>query len=144
MKRSNRLASRVRVGQASRRRIRTGGPLALGRPSASLEAWREIRAQILARARWKCQACGLPTYRLEVHHIRKRAQGGSDFDRDRLIALCRDCHARTDAPFRQGRLVITPFGDGRFGCAVRHGDNKWSVQQAGRDAVVSPAGTVQL
>jgi 5-methylcytosine-specific restriction endonuclease McrA len=86
--------------------------LALGRPSASLEAWREIRAQIVARARWKCQACGLPTYRLEVHHIRKRAQGGSDFDRDRLIALCRKCHARTDASFRQGRLVITPLGDG--------------------------------
>jgi len=92
--------------------------VALGRPSASLEAWREIRAQIVARARWRC---------LEVHHVVKRAQGGSDFDRDRLIALCRDCHARTDAPFRQGRLVIIPLGDGRFGCEVQHGDNKWSV-----------------
>ena len=128
MKRTGRLTSRVRVGQASRRRIRAGGPLALGRPSASLEAWREIRAEIVARARWRCQACGLPTSRLEVHHIRKRAQGGSDFDLASLIALCRDCHARTDAPFRQGRLVITPLGDGRFGCEVRRGDNKWSVQ----------------
>jgi 5-methylcytosine-specific restriction endonuclease McrA len=100
MKRSGRLASRVRVGQASRRRIRAGGPLALGRPAASREAWREIRAQVLARAHWRCQACGLPTYRLEVHHIRKRAQGGSDLDRDRLIALCRPCHAQTDAPTR--------------------------------------------
>jgi 5-methylcytosine-specific restriction endonuclease McrA len=134
MKRSNRLASRVRVGHASRRRIRTGGPLALGRPSANLEAWREIRAQILARARWKCQACGLPTHRLDVHHIRKRAQGGSDFDRDGLIALCRDCHARTDAPFRQGRLVITPLGEGRFSCEVQHANSKWSVRQEGQDA----------
>jgi hypothetical protein len=25
---------------------------------------------------------------------------GSDFDRDGLIDLCCDCHARTDAPFR--------------------------------------------
>jgi len=98
--------------------------LALGRPSASLEAWREIRTQILARARWRCQACGFPTYRLEVHHVVKRSKGGSDFDRNQLIALCRDCHARTDAPFRQGRLVITPLGDGRFSCQVRHGDSK--------------------
>jgi 5-methylcytosine-specific restriction endonuclease McrA len=104
--------------------------LALGRPSASLEAWREIRTQILARARWRCQACGLPTSRLEVHHVIKRTQGGSDFDRDRLIALCRDCHARTDAPFREGRLVVTPLGDGRFWCEVRRGDNKWSVQRS--------------
>jgi hypothetical protein len=33
---------RANRGQASRRRVR------VGRPSASLEAWREIRAQILA------------------------------------------------------------------------------------------------
>jgi hypothetical protein len=119
----------VRVGQASRRRVRAGGQLALGRPSASLEAWREIRAEILARARWTCQACGLPTYRLEVHHIQKRAQGGSDFDRDRLIALCRPCHVQTDAAFAEGRLVITPLGNGRFCCEVVQGRSKWSIRQ---------------
>ena len=143
MKRSGRLSSRVRIGQASRRRIRAGGPLALGRPSASLEAWREIRTQVLARARWRCQACGLPRCRLEVHHIQKRAQGGSDFDRDRLIALCRDCHARTDAPFCQGRLVITALGDGRFRCTVVQGRSKWSVRQAGPAGLAAPAGAVQ-
>jgi hypothetical protein len=31
------------------------------------------RAQIVARAHWRCQACDRPTHRLEVHHIRKRA-----------------------------------------------------------------------
>ncbi len=60
--------------------------------------------------------------------IRKRAQGGSDFDRDRLIALCRPCHAQTDAPFHQGRLVITPLGAGRFHCAVIHGPDKWAIR----------------
>jgi 5-methylcytosine-specific restriction endonuclease McrA len=131
MARSRQFTNRVRMGRASRRRIRTGGPLALGRPAASLEQWQEIRAQVLARARWVCQACGART-RLDVHHVTKRAQGGSDFDLDRLIALCRDCHAQTDAPFRQGRLVITPLGDGRFHCEVKHGDSKWSVVQGGR------------
>jgi len=38
------------------------------------------RVQVLARAQWRCQACRVRT-RLEVHHVVKRAQGGSDFDR---------------------------------------------------------------
>jgi len=74
MKGTGRFSARVRVGQASRRRISAGGPLAFGRPAAGREAWREVRAQILARAHWRCQACDLPTHRLEVHHIRKRGK----------------------------------------------------------------------
>jgi 5-methylcytosine-specific restriction endonuclease McrA len=141
MARSGRLTNRVRMGRASRRRIRAGGPLALGRPAASLEQWQEIRAQVLARARWVCQACGVRT-RLDVHHVTKRAQGGSDFDLDRLIALCRDCHAQTDSPFCQGRLVITPLGEGQFHCEITRGPSKWSIQQGGRDPVPALHGTV--
>jgi 5-methylcytosine-specific restriction endonuclease McrA len=121
------LRTRVRVGQASRRRIRAGGPLALGRPSANLEAWREIRAQVLARARWVCQACHVRT-RLEVHHVVKRAQGGSDFDLDRLVALCTTCHAQTDASYARGRLVITPLGHGGFTFEVIRGTDKWATR----------------
>jgi HNH endonuclease len=51
---------------------------------------------------------------LEVHHVVKRAQGGSDFDLDRLVALCPRCHAQTDAPYVHGRLVVMPSGSGRF------------------------------
>ena len=130
MRRSSRLKNRVRMGGASRQRIRAGGPLALGRPSASLEQYQDIRAQVLARARWVCQACGLRT-RLEVHHVIKRAQGGSDFDLDRLIALCHDCHARIDAPYCQGRLVVAPLGAGQFRCEVVRG-NKWTYRLSGR------------
>ncbi len=126
MRRSSRLRTRGRVGQAARRRIRTGGPLALGRQSADLEAWREIRAQVLARAQWRCQACHVRT-RLEVHHVIKRAQGGSDFDLDRLVALCPPCHAQTDAPYGRGRLVITPLGEGQFTCTVVRGADKWTI-----------------
>jgi 5-methylcytosine-specific restriction endonuclease McrA len=137
---SRRLTNRVRMGRASRRRIRAGGPLALGRPAASLEQWQEIRAQVLARARWACQACSVRT-RLDVHHVTKRTQGGSDFGLDRLIALCRDCHAQTDAPFRQGRLVITPLGEGRFHCEVMRGASKWAVQGAGGNVASATYGT---
>jgi hypothetical protein len=66
----------------------------------------------------------LPAAPLEVHHVVKRAQGGSDFDLDRLIALCPPCHARTDAPYARGRLVITPLGD-RFTAEVTRGADKW-------------------
>jgi hypothetical protein len=127
MRRSSTLRTRVRVGRASRRRIQAGGPLALGRPAATLEAWREIRAQVLARAQWACQVCRVRT-RLEVHHVVKRTQGGSDFDLDRLVALCPPCHAQTDAPFVRGRLVITPLGQGQFTFTVVRGSDKWAIR----------------
>ena len=44
----------------------------------------------------------------------KRAQGGSDFDLDRLVALRPPCHVQTDAPYARGRLIITPLGAGHF------------------------------
>src|SRR5262249_43227022 len=122
--RSSRLKNRIRMGSASRRRIRAGGPLALGRPSASLEQYQNVRAQVLARAPWVCQACVLGG-RLEVPRVRKGARGGSAFALDRLIALCRACHAQTDAPFSRGRLVITPVGAGRFRCDIVQGHSKW-------------------
>jgi hypothetical protein len=69
--------------------------------------------QVLARAGWRCQACGVRR-RLDVHHVVKRSQGGSDFDLDQLVALCRWCHDQTDAPYQRGRLVTTVLGDGQF------------------------------
>jgi hypothetical protein len=44
----------------------------------------------------------------------KRAQGGSDFELNRLVALCPPCHAQTDAPYARGRLVVMPSSSGRF------------------------------
>jgi hypothetical protein len=58
----------------------------------------------------------------------KRAQGGSDFDLDRLVALCPLCHAQTDAPYVRGRLVVTPLGAGRFTVEVARGADKWAIR----------------
>jgi hypothetical protein len=60
--------------------------------------------ELFRRARWRYQACGRGA--LEVHHLVKRAQGGSDFELDRLVALCPPCHVRTDASDARGRLII--------------------------------------
>src|SRR5436309_1467465 len=95
---------RVRIGVAARRWIRAGGPRAGGRPAASVAEWAAIRAAVLARAGWVCEACGVRG-RLDVHHVQKRSQGGSDFDQDQLVGLCRGCHEQTDAAFDRGRLV---------------------------------------
>src|SRR5262249_21317151 len=107
------LTRRTPIGFSARRRVRAGGPRALGRQSASWAEWSAIRAQGLSRAGWRCQACGVRR-RLDVHHVIKRSQGGSDFDLDRLVALCRWCHEQTDAPYERGRLVVTGLGAGQY------------------------------
>ena len=121
------LRTSVRVGAAARRRIQDGVPRATGHPAASPEEWTAIRRVVFRRARWRCQACGRGGT-LEVHHVVKRAQGGSDFDLDRLVALCPPCHAQTDAPYARGRLVITPLGDGGFTTKVARGAHKWAIR----------------
>ena len=88
-------------------------PRARGRATASPEQWQAIRDVVLARAGWRCQACGRGG-RLDVHHVVKRSQGGSDWDLEALVALCRRCHAQTDAPFVKGRLLVIPRGGGQF------------------------------
>jgi 5-methylcytosine-specific restriction endonuclease McrA len=115
------------MGSRARRRIAAGGVRARGRPAASVAEWAAIRLRVLRRAQWTCQACGVWGRRLDVHHVVKRAQGGSDFDLDRLVALCRPCHAQTDAPFDRGRLLIEPLGGGTFRVAMVQRANKWTV-----------------
>jgi len=107
------LRRRTPISFGARRRTRAAGPRAQGRRAASLPEWAAIRAQVLARANWRCQACRVRR-RLDVHHVVKRSQGGSDFDLDQLVALCRWCHDQTDAPYERGRLVVTILGDGQF------------------------------
>jgi len=59
--------------------------------------------------------------------------GGSDYDLDRLVALCRSCHDQTDAPLAAGRLIVTPLGDGQFRFDVVHGPAKYRWPGAGHD-----------
>jgi hypothetical protein len=49
-------------------------------------------------------------------------------DLDHLVALCPPCHAKTDAPYARGRLVITPFGNGRFTAEVTRRADKWAIR----------------
>ena len=107
------LKRRTPLARRTRPRQRRGDARAKGRPAASVSEWKLIRQTVLARAGWRCQACGVRR-RLDVHHVMKRSQGGSDFDLEHLVALCRWCHDQTDAPYVRGRLTVTALGDGQF------------------------------
>ena len=58
-------------------------------------AHQEIKAQVLQRDNWRCQACGSRTA-LEVHHLKFRSHQGEDTE-DNLITLCTFCHRQIHA-----------------------------------------------
>jgi 5-methylcytosine-specific restriction endonuclease McrA len=55
-----------------------------------VEAYDQLRQQILERDGWRCQQCGRCT-QLEVHHMYRRSRGGDDSE-ENLLTLCRACH----------------------------------------------------
>lgn len=125
LRRSALRRGRRRIGQAAQERVRAGGKLAVGRESATLEGWRAVKALVFARAKGRCEVNPIHPA-VDVHHVTKRSQGGSDLDLDQLVALCRRHHDQSDAAFAAGRLVITPLGGGKFHHEVIRKENKWA------------------
>lgn len=70
--------------------------------------WERTRALVLRRDNGLCQRC-LRANRVqagnEVHHIKPKAQGGTDEDTN-LETLCHDCHEEADAK-AQGKTLKT-------------------------------------
>ncbi|MDD1748176.1 MAG: HNH endonuclease [Methanomassiliicoccales archaeon] len=67
-------------------------------PSMRTSAWRMIRSGVIERDGRRCRVCGkdlsaVPSWLTEVHHVRPKAQGGSDHPSN-LITLCVMCHKR--------------------------------------------------
>ena len=132
MKRSP-LRRTTRVGLASRRRIRRGGKLSLGRSSETLDGWRAAKAHVWARSRGRCEFCRrrLTPPTQDADHVVKRSAGGSDDPTRNLVGLCRACHARRDAPYRQGRLCVESVGPDRFAFSIVYARDKWAARLAG-------------
>ena len=69
------------------------------------KAWPRLRRRVLTRDRHQCQDCKRQGMgRVEVHHVKHLADGGSD-DLDNLTTLCYDCHRARHAS--AGRRDIT-------------------------------------
>ena len=98
--------------RTTRLRARTAKATTQGREALPREQWNLLRAALFQRAGGVCEVCRIRESGLEAHHVIKRSQGGADA-LDNLVALCRHCHAATDLPYAQGRLVFT-VEKGRF------------------------------
>lgn len=61
----------------------------------TLANWENLKAYAKWRDGYKCRACGKSKHkdgvRMEVHHIRRKADGGTDTP-DNVVTLCEDCH----------------------------------------------------
>jgi len=67
------------------------------------EAYQVLRNRVLERDGWRCQNCGAAD-NLQVHHIERRSQLGSDAD-ENLIVLCAKCHALLHSRRRARKAV---------------------------------------
>ena len=61
----------------------------------TLAGWENLKAYAKYRDGYKCRACGKSKHKdgvkLEVHHIIRRADGGTDVP-ENVVTLCHDCH----------------------------------------------------
>jgi hypothetical protein len=103
------------------------------RQRAFLGAYAPLRAEILERDGHRCRYCHRDAQRsgapLEAHHVIKRSTTPRlKLDPDNLLTLCRDCHARTDFPYADGRLIIFAEGDGMFRFGLEYRDSKFAAR----------------
>jgi hypothetical protein len=117
-----------RVGRRARERVKAGGKLAVGRDSETLAGWRALKARVVERANGRCERCGTRRSPIDPHHVTARSRGGADLDTN-VIALCRwGCHRQVSAPYRSGRLLVTPLILGHFCLRLVIADHKGAPQ----------------
>lgn len=126
MPKGNGLKRRRRLGERARERVKAGGPLAKGRPSETLEGWRQLKRDLFRLARGSCEACGALVGPFDPEHAIDRGDGGAD-TLDNVWLACRyTCHAMKSAPYAKGRLKVIPRGDGSFTFELWKGESKWN------------------
>lgn len=68
-------------------------------------SWEEQKRRVWARSQGWCEAPRCCRRAVDVHHLVKRSQGGTN-DLTNLAALCRPCHDATDLAYDRGRLLL--------------------------------------
>lgn len=101
-----------RVGDAARARIQAGGPQAKGRPALSKAGYAAMSRMILGRAGGRCEACGERKGLHLEHAVPRSARGGDTWGN--CWCTCQKCHRKKEAPYADGRLLVTAHDDGQF------------------------------
>lgn len=96
----------------ARERIRAGGPTSIHRDALSVAGLVVLREMVFARENWRCGWCCSFT-ELQLEHAVNRSQRGGDLWAN-CWAVCPTTHKLKDRPYERGRLLIEPWGDGRF------------------------------
>ena len=78
----------------------------------TLAGWENLKAYAKWRDGYKCRACGKSpkadsSVKLEVHHIWRRADGGSDTPNN-MVTLCHECHEAHHKNTRKLKLKRAP------------------------------------
>lgn len=69
--------------------------------------WGAVRLAVFTRDGYRCRACGRAG-RLECDHLVPLWQGGQEWDKGNLQALCRRCHMHKTCKERRERNGIDP------------------------------------
>ena len=75
--------------------------------SSGQSQYRSVREAVLERDNHTCQKCGQHDD-LHVHHIKHRADGGSN-EADNLVTLCDRCHAEEHKGEPIYKLMVSRF-----------------------------------
>ena len=103
---------RVEIGKFDTQKIQNPLIICEQYQRGTLAGWENLKAYAKWRDGYKCRACGKSpkadsSVKLEVHHIRRRADGGSDTP-DNVVTLCHDCHEAYHQGVRKLKLKRPP------------------------------------
>ena len=86
---------RLEIGKFDSQKIANSSIDGAQYQQGTLAGWENLKAYAKWRDGYKCRACGKSKHkdgvRLEVHHIRRRADGGTDTP-ENVVTLCKGCH----------------------------------------------------
>ena len=89
---------RLEIGKFDSQKIQNPSISGEQYQNGTLAGWENLKAYAKWRDGYKCRVCGKshradPIVHLEVHHIRRRADGGSDTP-ENVVTLCHECHEK--------------------------------------------------
>ena len=103
---------RLEIGKFDSQKIANPGIQGEQYQQGTLAGWENLKAYAKWRDGYKCRVCGAssrkdPNVKLEVHHINRRADGGTDTP-DNVVTLCHDCHEAHHKGERKLKLKRPP------------------------------------